>query len=200
MFKTHQTKISKWAMRSVDNTAKVCLLVSATIQTQTPRVFDEYRDILAKGKASPYCWGMKEQTYDYVMQNKKQIYRVLKDAKLGKIKLVDCLVELSRMDGIGLAKAGFIMQLCIGEVGCMDTHNLQRFGLEAKTFKFGKTASDKLRRMKAELYIQACEEQGGCEYLWNSWCELIGTEKFPELYGTGEAVSKLHCDWLGIKA
>jgi hypothetical protein len=54
--------------------------------------------------------------------------------------------------------------------------------------------------MKAELYIQACNQQGGCEYLWDSWCELIGTEKFPEIYGTGEAVSKLHCEWLGIRA
>ena len=119
MFKIHQAKISRWAMRSKKNTTRVCKLVFTTIQTQTPSVHNQFQDILENGKASPYCWGMKKQTYDYVMNNEDKIYRVLKDAKLGKIKLVDCLVELSRIDGIGLAKAGFIMQLCIGEVGCI---------------------------------------------------------------------------------
>ncbi len=199
MFKQHQPKISRWALRSKDNSAKLLICVSSTIQTLTPRVIIEYPDILKHGKKSSACWGMKQQTYDFVWQNKDWLYRLLKDTKQGKIKLSQCLAELTKIPGLGLPKAGFVMQLALGEVGCMDTHNLQRFGLQAQTFKFGKNASDKLRQAKALLYIEACKDAGGCEYLWDSWCELIGTEKFPELYGSGEVVSKLHCDWLGIK-
>ena len=196
MFKKHQTRIGKFMLRNPENTKKGILVVASTIQVQTNLVMDTLTDYLDKASQGKYAWKMKQDTYDYVEANKTDIHKLLKDTANGKTELHVCLAELTKIDGLGIVKAGFVLQMALGKVGCLDTHNLTRFGIDGKQFKFSKTASDKLRQQKAKLYIDICNQIGGCEYLWDTWCEFIAN-KYPKQFKSGMEVSALHCKWVG---
>ncbi len=196
MFTKHQTRIGKFMLRNPENTKKGILVVASTIQVQTNLVMDTLTDYLDKASQGKYAWKMKQDTYDYVEANKTDIHKLLKDTAKGKIELHICLAELTKIDGLGIVKAGFVMQMALGKVGCLDTHNLARFGIDGKQFKFSKSASDKLRQQKASNYIDTCDKIGGCEYLWNTWCEFIA-DKYPQQFKSGMEVSALHCKWVG---
>ena len=44
---------------------------------------------------------------------------------------------------------------------------------------------------KANFYIKTCEDLGGCEYLWDSWCQYLA-EIYPNIYTDANDVSDLH--------
>ena len=110
--------------------------------------------------------------------------------------LAEKLLVVASINGIGIVKAGFVLQLCLGKVGCLDVHNLRRFGLSPTAFKMGKVKYDTALG-KAKLYIKICEDLGGCEYLWDSWCNLLA-EKYPNKYKDGQHVSRLHQEYIKI--
>ena len=93
-----------------------------------------------------------------------------------------------QVPGIGMAKAGFIVQMLTGQCGCLDTHNLKRFGLDANLFRTDAPWSKVEKRLN--LYWAICESHGSA-FLWDSWCELIAG-KYPYHFVDAEAVSQLH--------
>ena len=186
MFKKHQPNIEEFARKDPDNFAQVVLFVSATIQQMfhmVPAIVDSVRE---HGLDSKHLWGSKKDTWIYTLENKEMLF----EAVFSDMDLEDKLLSLAEIPGIGLVKAGFVLQLCTGEVGCLDVHNLRRFGLSAQTFKLGKVKYLTARK-KATLYIKTCIECGGSEKLWDDWCDLIA-DKYPMRFRGGNAVSELH--------
>ena len=92
-----------------------------------------------------------------------------------------------RVEGLGLAKAGFCCQLFAGCVGCIDVHNLRRLSIPVTVLKLNKNASDVTKQKRIETYVDACSQRR-CRWLWNSWCNLIA-KKQPERWRDGEHVS-----------
>lgn len=199
MFKTHQAAISEAILADAtgDTLARAMTMVILSIQQPFHNMDVMMRDVDVNGIDSKYLWGMKKPAYDYIIRNKADIYDKLLSHLNGKMSLPDLLLYIADCPSLGLVKAGFVLQLAIGKVGCLDVHNMNRFGLSANSFKFGKTASYKLMRGKAELYIQTCEKLGGCEYLWDSWCDYVA-ERHPKHYADGYDVSALHSTAMGL--
>ena len=191
MFSTHQKDIGKFARKSPDNTARVILVDMLSIQQQWDQVGRQVLDVKANGIKSKYLFGSKRKGWAYILANKKQLHQAIFSKTM---PLAEKLLAVASIPGIGIVKAGFVLQLCIGKVGCLDVHNLKRFGLKASAFKLGKVKYDTALG-KAKLYIKLCEELGGCKYLWDSWCELLA-EKYPTKYKNAQHVSRLHRDYV----
>ena len=187
MFKKHQRNIEEFARKNPDNFTQVVLFVSATIQQMfhtVPTIVDDVREY---GLDSKHLWGSKKDTWRYTLENKDLLF----EAVFSDMDLEDKLLSIAEIPGIGLVKAGFVLQLCTGEVGCLDVHNLRRFGLSAQTFKFGKVKYLTARK-KATLYIKTCIQCGGSETLWDEWCQLIA-DKYPQRWANdANRVSEAH--------
>ena len=185
MYQNHQPNIEKFARKNPDNFAQVVLFVSATIQQMfhtVPAIVDDVRE---HGLDSKHLWGSKKDTWRYTLENKDLLFETV----FSNMDLEDKLLSIAEIPGIGLVKAGFV-QLCGCEVGCLDVHNLRRFGLNAQTFKFGKVKYLTARK-KATLYLNTCVQCGGSETLWDEWCQLIA-EKYPQRWRSAHDVSQAH--------
>jgi hypothetical protein len=113
----------------------------------------------------------------------------------------DTLVEhCMGIPGIGPAKAGFIVQMAYGLSGCIDTHNLTRFGLGHRHFDEryggGQKVSMPRRRKLIARYNQFCYNTGGTAFLWDSWCAYVA-ERDPVNYRDADYVSALHLAPIG---
>ena len=191
MFTTHQKAIGRWGRKSPDNTSWIIAMVLLSIQQHWDQIGNQLIDLKENGLDCKYLFGSKRSGWDYVLAHKKEIHEAIYSRKL---PMAEKLLAVASIPNIDLIKAGFVLQLCIGKVGCLDVHNLRRFGLSASAFKMGKVKYDTALG-KAKLYIKVCEDLGGCEYLWNSWCDLLA-EKYPNKYKNGQQVSRLHQDYV----
>jgi hypothetical protein len=111
MFVKHQSKIMKWAMAKPDNTFNLVLMVSLSIRQPWAVIGKQLQDVQENGTASKFLFGSKKDLYAYMMDNKQDIFDILKATKAGKVSQADCLYRLTQVPGLGLAKAGFVMQL-----------------------------------------------------------------------------------------
>ena len=193
MFKNHQKYIGRFGKKSPDNTAKIISMVLLSIQQQWDQIGNQMSDLKINGIDCKYLFGSKRKGFEYILANKKELHQAIYNPK---IALAEKLLVVASINGIGIVKAGFVLQLCLGKVGCLDVHNLRRFGLSPTAFKMGKVKYDTALG-KAKLYIKICEDLGGCEYLWDSWCNLLA-EKYPNKYKDGQHVSRLHQEYIKI--
>ena len=198
MYKTHQPRISRFALQSSDNMAKVMTMVSLSIQQPWHSVGNQLADVMTKGRKSRFLWGSKGKLFDYVQKHKADLFVSLHDYKKKRITLAELLVRFAEVDGLGLVKAGFVLQLCLGKVGCLDIHNLRMYGVNPSDFKYGKNATLETKLRKAELYIAMCEKLGGSEKLWDTWCDNLAQNPRCRKYFTSKHhVSRVHCEFVG---
>lgn len=197
MFAKHQVKIMKWAMKNEDNIFNLILMVSLSIRQPWAVIGKQLQDVQANGSNSKYLFGSKKDLYSHVMENKQSIFQMLKDTKAGKVSQAECLYNLTQIPGLGLAKAGFVMQLAIGMAGCIDSHNVTMYGVNPNALKMGKVKAEKALE-KAKMYLDLCEKLGGTEKLWDNWCNFVAT-RHPKHFQDGNDVSARHCSYLGIK-
>lgn len=196
MYNTVNKKCNQFALESEDHLKDTIMLVSLSIQQSWDSIGVQLRDYRKNGNRSKFLWGMKKTTALYLDKHISTIYRnTLSALLLSEDKRDIELMEIfSRIDGIGLAKAGFIVTLIAGSVGCLDTHNITRLNLKASVFFVSTKATDKLRTKKIKLYIATCAKYGS-EWLWDSWCQFIAI-KYPERWTDTSHVSYVHFEYL----
>lgn len=223
MYEKHQGFIADYAQASADNMANVLRFVVITIQNRLFNVPGDLETVnnAIQGlgdyaQAQGILYGHKAQAIDYIEAYKRDIFE--------QAKLIDyfepCEIEraasllglFASIPGLGLVKAGFCVQLCFNQdkVGCLDSHNIERFGINpnkvsSKRYKQVKRLSTKRKALLD--YIDLCQHFGGARELWDSWCEYLSQredktgEKFngnKPLYESAYHVSALHCVALGI--
>tara|TARA_R110000803_G_scaffold44909_1_gene94841 strand:+ start:194 stop:811 length:618 start_codon:yes stop_codon:yes gene_type:complete len=201
MYKQHATKVQSYAQRSADNMADVCLMVSLSIQQNWLGVGDMLTDVRVNKIGSRFLWGFKADTYSYIMTHKHKIYgqmkAVINSNKSDKDKAVSLMRVFLRVPGLGLPKAGFMCQLCVGLVGCMDVHNIKLYGLNENALKLPKSLKNPTKiTEKIENYVKLCHDYG-TELLWDSWCENLSTKSVK--WVDGFHVSEVHYTYLTQK-
>ena len=184
MFKTHQANIADHARQSIENTADCVRFVLATIKQKTFLVPDIMATKNWRALTPASRKGIEWLKDD---ANKAFVYRACFAEGLSH---ADRLTLLTQVPGLGIPKAGFVLQLTIGATGCLDTHNIRNFGLEAKHFVSSGLKTETVLK-RARLYVETCEALGGCEFLWNQWCEFI-TNRYHKEFDDAEHVSRLH--------
>lgn len=187
----------------------VCRFVLLTIRMPLYRAVADFKTLSTNGE------GMTQQEYEDVERSAlfgykedawydmgaffRDWYADLQDlwhqADTTETAETEMLFYLVRnVPGLGFVKAGFVLQLAWGLSGCIDTHNLVRFGIPERAFRSPdrKTRPVTVRR-KCKAYNEMVQQIGGTEGLWDSWCNYVADNQ-PNTYASAEAVSRLHAE------
>ena len=215
MYTSHATAIQAHVERNGAEAFKqVALFVLATIRVPLYAAASCTRNILeghdTDGAAfRRVIWGHKRAGLEYLESNFREVHRKALMGVRGVILAgewkderryweAQLLIELAKIPGIGLAKAGFLAQLCWGISGCLDTHNLRNYGIDANVCSLPAKLKHKTKLARASKYSEIVEQLGGTEHLWDEWCKHVARTQ-PKRYTDANHVSLLHCAALGIK-
>ena len=198
MYNIHAKAVQDYSRLSSDNLSDVILMVVLSIQQPWYAVGDQLKDVKRWGIGSKFIWGNKIKTYNFLISRKDFIYSqylaVLNSSKSDDDKALSLMNVFLQIDGLGLAKAGFVCQLTAGLVGCIDVHNIRRYNIPKKDLAFSKSIKSKtLRDKKISNYISVCHTIG-TENLWDTWCCSLATK--TKRFEDGFHVSKVHYDFL----
>jgi hypothetical protein len=214
-----QPMIGKYAQKSPENMAQVAMFsplsartLFADMKRHYPAIVFIMRYLLSKGdrrtsakeldellkqhfayggaKAKGVVFGFKLDTVADIWNRRKEIYSQAmnldaKDDGAGLLKL------FSSIPGVAPVKAGFIVQLIFGKLGCIDVHNAriyqqaaQELGWKSPSPKeFNPAAWDKGSEAKTERNIKTylallekLKEHGiDTAALWNIWVDFMAT-------------------------
>lgn len=116
-----------------------------------------------------YLFGFKRDAARYVTEHAATIWRDVLDTPA----IADQIRVLCRIPGMGIVKSGFVLQLMGYDIGCLDTRNVKRAGLNPRAYRTdgvkGKAGAAFVR--KVDRYV--AEVGGRAEELWNVWCEDV---------------------------
>jgi hypothetical protein len=166
MYREHQPTIAYFGMKSPENARRVVHFVLATVRTHLEYVPDNLLNpahmLPASRRGLAYVQG--------------------KDVRDWSLR------RLLEIPGLGIAKAGFVRQLLHGDVGCLDTHNLKLYGLNARAFRTDCSVVALTERL--QTYENLCTVIG-TEQLWDGWCEHVAALR-PKVWRDAETVSRFH--------
>jgi len=200
MYKIHAKAVQDYSRLSSDNLSDVILMVVLSIQQPWYAVGDQLKDVKKLGRDSRFIWGNKIKTFDSLQSKKDFIYSqylaVLNSSKSDDDRALSLMNVFLQVDGLGLAKAGFMCQLTAGLVGCIDVHNIRMYNISKKDLSFSKSIKSKaLKNKKVSNYISVCHKIG-TENLWDTWCSFLATKS--KKFEDGFHVSKVHYDFLQV--
>jgi hypothetical protein len=198
MYKVHAKAVQDYSRLSSDNLADVILMVVLSIQQPWHSVGNQLKDVRKLGRDSRFIWGNKIKTFDSLQAKKDFIYSqylaVLNSSKPDDERALSLMNVFLQIDGLGLAKAGFVCQLTAGLVGCIDVHNIRMYNIPKKDLAFSKSIKSKaLKDKKISNYVSVCHDIG-TENLWDTWCSFLATKS--KKFEDGFHVSKVHYDFL----
>jgi len=195
MFSEDQERIERWC-KNPDKLLTVGAMVLCSIRMQWVGVGNQLAKIRA-GDMTP-LWGWKLDGYTYLRDNRKWLYAKVRDARAGRISTHALMREFLKVPGLGLPKAGFMVQLLTGESGCLDMHNIEQYGLDASVWHIRprKCPSAQMQEIdnKIRVYLALVDACGGPEKLWDNWCEHLN-EKVSTFHGADD-VSRRHYIYL----
>ena len=189
-YKEYQPKIAELASGSEAGYNATILFAIVSARVHFYDMPSAMEDIKKKGDQSRYLYGCKGTGFAYLTDDIPfQNDKVKKWQSDPDYFASHALAHYLHYPGLGLIKAGFVVQMVLGKIGCLDTHNMERFGISQRTIQSRSFYS----WVATERYILACRKAGTPEYLWDSWCTLIA-EKYPSHFDSTEEVSKSHWD------
>lgn len=217
MYATHARAIQAWARKSPDNLARVIQLSIVSAHAPFSRIVHDMQACVDETPAMPgILYGWKAKAFGDVWEARDAIAWNLADIcdLAGSWRLPDlvwrkdaadyALCYLAGFHGLGLAKAGFALQMGLGLSGCLDVHNLRKAGYSPSVCRMN-TARAKNRPepsrqtmlKRTMAYNRVVYTMGGTERLWDAWCEDMAARN-PKTYKSAFHVSSLHCEALGV--
>lgn len=211
MYKEHaRDLIQPWAQDAPENFRDVCRFVLLTIRMPLYRAVSDFKTLTGgeqtvdgrefqdtvTGALFGYkadAWAVMGLDFDTWWVDLWSIYHE-PGATLEDVEAEMLAYLVRNVPGLGFVKAGFVLQIVWGLSGCIDSHNLTRFGIHPRKFdappptqKFGTI----LRKCRA--YNAMVRQIGGTAGLWNSWCAYVA-ENQPNTYASADTVSRLHAE------
>ncbi len=197
MYSQDQDRIERWC-KNPDKLLTVGTMVLASIRMQWVGVGTQMADVREHGVDSKCLWGWKKAGYRYLRDNRKRLYAKVRDHRAGRCTTNDLIREFLKVPGLGLPKAGFMCQLLVGDAGCLDMHNIERFGLDPSVWivRPRKKVDAQMREIddKIDLYLRLCEACGGTQQLWDDWCEYLNEK--VSTFDSADDVSRRHYIYL----
>ena len=197
MYREDQARIERWC-KNPDKFLEVGTMVLLSIRMQWVGVGNQMAKVRKDGAKAAPLWGWKRDGYVYLRDNRSYLYAKVRDARSGRATTADLMREFLKVPGLGLPKAGFLVQLLTGKAGCLDMHNIERFGLEPDVWVV-RTYKDTAKQMreiddKIAVYLALIEACGGTEKLWDEWCEYLNDR--VSTFENAEDVSRRHYIYL----
>ena len=202
MFAQHQPILSQWARGKPENLARVAMFAAASAHvpfSEAVALFPLYGTSAETPDVRPrLAYGHRRAALADLEAGAKAIHWNLEDLfcqpEPKRLRADAMLRYAAGLPGLGLAKAGFFLQMTYGLSGCLDTHNSTRLGVSPSLFrgrsiKESKTA--KTRARWATRYNGTIYRAGGTERLWDTWCTTMYV-RYPGTYSSPAAVSAGH--------
>jgi hypothetical protein len=187
MYHTHQPRIQEHIWSSEDGLLRAMLFVRLSVRRHLEQVKAMVDDVVANGPDG--AKGMTNQERRSV----KEIYAAVPDIFAGDYvhhtTPEPLISRILQIHGFGIVKAAFVAQLALGLGGCLDTHNVSMYGLNAKSFSAD--GSFKVVQGRLHLYLALCDQLGGSALLWNTWCTHVARLR-PHVWKDAEHVSLYH--------
>ena len=192
MYAEHQPLLSRLGRSGPEGFKRIAIFALCTIRIQLHRAAFDYPRAV-KGEPCVAIFGAKhfgiaelnERAVDYYECCERAYHDLegeeLEDELLSIISTIPC---------IGPAKGGFIAQMIYGVSGCLDGHNLERFGIPERAFRMDRRLRPTRRSAVIRDYNRVCRKLGGTEALWDSWCAYLADRDAN--YHDAEHVSRLH--------
>jgi len=192
MYKRDNKKIAEFILQDADNTVIGITFVLGTIQNALSNV-GKFMDGVANDGADSIAMTMKRNGYLYAVEHKHVLHEALK-AAVKHNDPVGAIDVLTNVPNLGIVKAAFVAQLVGLDVACLDSHNLDRLGLDRAALRFAKTVKPETKRKKIQDYVHLTQVTGGTEYWWDTWCNYVAGNRGNKKLTTGDMVSKYHAD------
>ena len=190
MFAEHQPQLSRLARSSPEGFERIVTFVLCTIRMSLRDAVKDY-PIVRRGDRCRSIFGFKHDGLAYLRDHAASIWSELEcvyECTRGEPCEDELMAIVTMIPGIGLAKGGFILQMMYGLSGCIDTHNLRRFGLTEETFATHGSRKKCLSLIRS--YRAMIANSGGTAWLWDTWCAYLAERDHN--YDSAETVSSLH--------
>ena len=187
MFANHQPQLSRLGRSDPDGLTRIATFALCTIR-QPLRIACADYPAVRQGDTSS-LFGAKHAGVAALRTRSAEwherceaAYETLDDIDAANV----ILGVLTEIPCLGPAKAGFVCQMIYGLSGCIDTHNLVRFGLPPRPWRI-----DNRRRHATLRDYNAFCHRIGTAALWDGWCTYLAARD-PVNYPSAERVSALH--------
>lgn len=140
-----------------------------SIRTQFIRVSGQMAEVEAAGSQARALWGFKRGSYDFLRKNKFALWDSVRAAGDSE----SAISHLTTIPGVGIVKAAFVCQMMGHDIGCLDTRNIQRLGLNPREYRTdgeARKSTDAFKR-KVGRYVDATS--GKAQELWDAWCQDV---------------------------
>ena len=125
MYDKHQSEIQNACSLNINVCAEALHFVSRSIRNHFCRMPIITEQEHTMGVEAPSLQQqIKLDAFNNINSNKRHFHNILYYSDLSD---AEKLLSMTSIPGIGIVKAGFILQLCTGKVGCLDVHNLKMF-------------------------------------------------------------------------
>lgn len=183
MYAEHVPTIAAFMRESPAGFARGVTFVLCSIRQPIRRIPAQMAQI-DDGDLEP-LFGFKAAAYDYVMKRASDLHHDV----LSAATCADALTILTRVPGLGIVKAAFVLQLMGFDVACLDSRNVAREGRKPRAFRSdGKQKTRYPAAFQRKIILYLGETEGRAEEYWNAWCRDVADE-----YGlTADEVSALH--------
>jgi len=210
MFKDINPRINEYMQLNPIGMQDGIMFVVLSIKTPFHTMKTQMLDYKQKGLDSKYVWGFKKDTLNYLLNHSAELYDDLMELWLtpkkelggtADTKDAAMMMRLMEVPGLGMVKAGFVMQMMFGRVGCMDVHNTRRFyKVDSKDVQISAgVRKDSTKFRKIIGYVQLCKGNRSTSKLWDSWCEqLVYKPCNRGRFADGNAVSQFHLQALVV--
>ncbi len=194
MFVEHQPQLGKLGRSSPQGLERIATFALCTIRQPLRIAVADY-PLVRRGEHAQSIFGAKHAGVAYLRQHAPDLWERCEYAyeECDDDRAADLIVStLTEVPCLGPAKAGFVCQMIYGLSGCIDSHNLTRFGIPERTFR-GREAKLSWPRVRQNTrdYNAFCRKVGGAAALWDGWCQYVA-DRDPMNYPSAERVSSLH--------
>jgi len=190
--------ISEHALKTPKGLLDVITFVFTTIQQPLSSCKNQLNDIDLNGTKSKYLFGSKRAGLKYAMENKTRLFWKVQELQKESLENIDTVSKAVRLfmevPGLGAVKASFVCQMLGFNVSCIDSHNLNRLGMELKDVTIPNSLTEKTKMKKIKAYVHLTQKQGTV-YWWNSWCDYVASKGgMNKALTTGNEVSAFHLE------
>ena len=198
MYDIHAMEISEHALKTPQGLLDVIKFVFTTIQQPLSSCKNQLNDIDLHGTESKYLFGSKRAGLKYAIENKTRLFWKVQELQKESLDNIDTVSKAVRLfmevPGLGAVKASFVCQMLGFNVSCIDSHNLNRLGMELKDVTIPNSLTEKTKMKKIKAYVHLTQRKGTV-YWWNSWCDYVASKGgMNKTLTTGNEVSAFHVE------
>ena len=198
MYDIHAMEISEHALKTPKGLLDVITFVFTTIQQPLSSCKNQLNDIDLHGTDSKYLFGSKRAGLKYAIENKTRLFWKVQELQKESLENIDTVCKAVRLfmevPGLGAVKASFVCQMLGFNVSCIDSHNLNRLGMDLKDVTIPNSLTEKTKMKKIKAYVHLTQRKGTV-YWWNSWCDYVASKGgMNKTLTTGNEVSAFHVE------